>query len=84
MEELEGWIEGIGTLHEIQQCQLAWTLGNSQRLNQQPKSIHGLVLGPLHIRSRYLCGSANNYRGGSLWLCCLAVDPVPLTGRGCA
>ena len=29
--------EGIGTLQEDQQSQLAWTLGGSQRLTHQPK-----------------------------------------------
>jgi hypothetical protein len=70
MEELrEGLkaLKGIGTPQEDQQCQLTWTLGSSQRLSYQPKSIHRLDLGPWHRRSR--CAVS------------LYVDP-PTTGAG--
>jgi hypothetical protein len=46
------WEWGIGTLQDDQQSQLTWILGGSQRLNHQPKSIHGLDLGNPHICSR--------------------------------
>jgi hypothetical protein len=38
--------EWIGTPQEDQQSQLTWTLGGSQRLSYQPKSIYGLDLTP--------------------------------------
>jgi len=41
---------------------------NSQRLNHQLTSLHGLDVGPLHICSRYMTmslrGSPNNWSGG--------------------
>ena len=37
------------TPQEDKQSQLTWTLGGLQRLNHQPKSRHGLDLGPPHI-----------------------------------
>jgi hypothetical protein len=54
-------LEGLRTPQEDLQSQLTWARGaggrkeaeeSSQRLNHQPKSIHGLDLGPLHIFSR--------------------------------
>ena len=33
-----------GTPQEDQQSKLTWTLGGSQRMNHQPKSMHGLDL----------------------------------------
>jgi len=36
---------GMATPYEDQQCQLSWNPGSSQRLSQQPKSIHGLIQG---------------------------------------
>jgi hypothetical protein len=39
-------LKAIGTPQEDQQSPLTWTLGGSQRLNHQPKSKHGLHLGP--------------------------------------
>jgi hypothetical protein len=36
-------LKGIATSYEDQQCQLTQTSGSFQRLNHQPKSIHGLV-----------------------------------------
>jgi hypothetical protein len=55
MEELR---EGLrnpkrkGILQEDQQSQLTWTLGSSQRTNHQPKNIHRMDVGPLHICKR--------------------------------
>ena len=37
-------IPSVFAPQEDQQCQLTWTLGDSQRLNHQPKSIHRLDL----------------------------------------
>ena len=52
---MEGWEEGFRgpkktvTPQEDQESELTWTLGDSQRLNLQPKSIQGLDLSPPHI-----------------------------------
>jgi hypothetical protein len=49
MEELGKGLRApkeIGTPQEEQQSQLTWTLGGSQRLSHQSKSIHGLDLDP--------------------------------------
>jgi hypothetical protein len=44
-----------------------WTLEGSQRLNQQPKNIFQLYVGPLHVCSRCLalssCGSGTTGAG---------------------
>ena len=60
--------EGTGTPQEDQQSQLTWTLGGSQRLNHQPKSIHGLDLVLPCICSKCpawsSCDSPNNWSGG--------------------
>ena len=53
VEELREGLRDLkrtGTPQEDQQSQLTWTLRGSQRLNHQPKSMHGLDQGPLaHI-----------------------------------
>jgi hypothetical protein len=41
--------KGIGTPQGNQQSELTWTLGGSQRLNHQPKSLYGLDLVPRHL-----------------------------------
>jgi hypothetical protein len=48
MEELRT-PKGIRIPWEDQQNQLTWTLGSSQKLNHQPKNIHRLDLGCLHL-----------------------------------
>ena len=60
MEEWEEELKGLKGLNrmttpqEDQQCQLTQTLGSSQRLSHQPKSIHRLVHGPWCIWGRGL------------------------------
>ena len=75
-------LEGSREPQEDPQSQLSWAHGGSQRLNHQPKRMHGLDLSPLYICSRYAawssCGSPNNWSRGCLWLCCLPLDLLPL------
>jgi hypothetical protein len=74
--------EGIRTSQEDQQSQLTWTFGGSQRLNHQPKTNTWVgPRSPAHSRCAAWssCRSPNNWSGGRPWLCCLSVDPVPLT-----
>ena len=62
MEELGeglGDLEGLGTPQEDQQNQLIRALGGSHRLNHQPKNIHALDLGSLHICSRCAAWSSS-------------------------
>jgi hypothetical protein len=80
----------IGTPGEDQQCQLICILGGSQRLNHQTNE-HKAGLSPLphppHILSRSAtwssCRYPNNWSRGYSWICCLSVDPVPVTGLPC-
>jgi hypothetical protein len=93
MEELgEGLrdLKRTGTSQENQQRQLTWTLGDSQRLNNQPKSKHRLDLGPLNKLATW----SPTIGVGALpeSVACLPVDPHPpkwialseLSERGCA
>jgi hypothetical protein len=78
-EEWQGWSGGKGmrepersrTPQENLQNQLTWAHGGSQRLSHQPKSMHGLDLGPLHIWNR--CAAVSD-SVACLWI------PFPLTG----
>ena len=54
---VEEWEEGLRELERSRapqdlQSQLIWAHGGSQRLKHQPKGMHGLDLGLLHICSR--------------------------------
>ena len=66
------WLEEPRGDREDQHSQLTWTLGGSQTLNHQPKSNHGLDLGPLHTCSRSV---------GCLFVCLFYGYP-PTTGTG--
>jgi hypothetical protein len=79
--------EGSSILEGDLQSQLFWAHNGSQRLHHQPNSIHGLDLVTLHVCSRSVelspCGSPNSWRRGCLWLCCLFLDPLPLSELPC-
>jgi hypothetical protein len=58
VEELWGGlnaIKDIGNPQEYQQSQLPRTLGSSQRLNHQPKSIHGQDVPPHALLLQLMC-----------------------------
>jgi hypothetical protein len=66
------------------QNQLPWAHRGSQKLNHQAESTHGTDLVPLYIWTAWSsCGTSNSRSRGCLWLCCLALDPFPLTGWPC-
>jgi hypothetical protein len=91
MEELRERLRDCkrtGTPQEDQQSQLTCTFGDSQRLNHQPKSEHGLDIGPLHVCNRWAawssCGSSKQLEPGlslSLLPICLAVSPISPNGQ---
>lgn len=70
---------------EDRQSQLTWAHEATKRQNHEPKDVHGLELGPLHICSRcalWLPFVSPNYRGW-LCLCLLPLGPFPLAGYPC-
>lgn len=73
MEEWEEGLreaEGSSTPEEDLQSQLTWNYGGSQKLNHQPKSMHGLDLGTLYIWSKYTAWSS---------VCALTTGELTLT-----
>jgi hypothetical protein len=90
VDELEEKMEGVRGVKDTTRRPTVHQLeahGDSQRLNDQPKSMYGLDLGPLHLCSRcaawFSCWSPNNWRRGCLWLCGLPLDPLLLAGLSC-
>lgn len=61
----------------------------SHRLTQQPKSEHGLDLGPglgtyvANLKLDVYASLPNNWSRGCFWICCLPVEPILLTGLLC-
>ena len=66
------------------QNQLTWGHRSSQRINQQPESLHGTDLFPLFICYRYVtwssCKTPNSESRACLWLCFLLWGPNTFTG----
>jgi len=76
-------LEGIGIPQGSQQNKLTWPLGVPET---EPPTKEQAQAGPsfsLHICIRYEAWSPNNWSRSWPWLCCLPVDPVPLTGLSC-
>ena len=56
--------------------------GGSQKMNHQPKSIHGLDLGPL-AHMEQMCSLVFNWNGCYPKSCCLSVGYILLAGLSC-
>lgn len=62
---------------------LSKIFGASHRLNHLPKNKHGLDLGPLQVADEELglpAGPPTKWSTDCSGICCLPVDPIPLTG----
>jgi hypothetical protein len=69
------------------QNQLSFAHRFPQRLNCQTESMHGMDLDSLHICNSCKvwssCRTPNSMIRGCIWLCCLPLDPFPLSGLTC-